>query len=708
MFRTVKKIFGRVDKPVVNTDPGEFVQPVKGDRNRKGKDRRTSNMPFDHEDRRMGERRTQHEPVVVNAPAPPAEVTVIAEAVETSLLQTGTDGGRVVSIAAIRRPSPHGDGHNDNSSHGVAKGLVSVIAPITTQPVHAKFRPAAAASSLQAVHSRGVPTVNKTTIATEEDLVTAMGQRWRGMLAGVVNQDLAHQCVALDVMAGQVVIILTEDVNRNNHLNTVRRKIEVDWSYKIVNTFVLPAPLVERIYRGILTVAERGDIALVTQDSRLLRVYDDIIELAIKAEGSDLHFESYDGEGFVRLRVAGYLHHWLQMSEQLMLDCLSAAFGGRYKEQTSNKPNWSVSVSLAFITEHEVNGHKWNGRYDGGPHSAGYKAVMRLLDSSPRITDIPTVAALGYQDSQLEQLELALSRQWGLFLAIGGTGQGKSTLLRSVLVHLPGGRNLAISTIESPVEYKMPGVFQYNAPVDVGLSNEKISQMFTGFLRNAMRQDPDVLMVGEIRDHETAELAIEFAMTDKRSFSTLHAGGCINGLARLTMEKLQIPSDTLGNDNLVNCLVYQKLLPKLCKACRIRADDAVHGLPESKRKLLLSKFDLDAKLMYVEKPGGCEHCRPKVAGLEITGTVGRAVAAEIFMPTPDMLPLIAQKRWPELTRMWRSTRTAGFASPDTTGKTAYENGLYHVAKGDVSLRHFEKQFERIESYFPQPITKGNP
>ena len=706
MFRTVKRLFGRDDNTVVISDPGEFVQPVKGDRKRKGTDRRKRNEAVSV-NRRQGERRAKHEPVVVHAPTPPAYVTEIVDAIETSLLQTGTDGGRVVSIAAIRRSSMYGDGNNDNTTHGGAKGLVSVVAPVSTQPVHARLSPAVAASSFQTVNGHGVSAATKTAIATENDLVSAMGQRWRGMLAGVVNQDLAHQCVALDVMAGQVVIILTEEVNRNNHLNTVRRKIEDVWSYKITNTFVLPAPLVDKIYRGILTASERGDVALLTQDSRLLQVFDDIIELAIQAEGSDLHFESYDGEAMVRLRVAGYMHRWLHMSETLMLDCLSAAFGGRYKGQTSNKPNWSVGTSLAFITEHDVNGQKWNGRYDGGPHSAGYKAVMRLLDGSPRIAEIPTVAALGYQDSQLEQLELALSRQWGIFLAIGGTGQGKSTLLRAVLVHLPGGPNLAISTIESPVEYKMPGVFQYNAPVDVGLSNEKISQMFTGFLRNMMRQDPDVLMVGEIRDHETAELAIEFAMTDKRSFSTLHAGGCINALTRLTMEKLQIPADTLGNENLVNCLVYQKLLPKLCRHCRIQADDPEHGLPETKRKLLLSKFDLDPKLMYVEKPGGCAHCRPKVAGLEITGTVGRCVAAEIFMPTPDMLPLIAQKRWPELTRMWRSTRKAGFSSSDTTGKTAYENGLYHVAKGDVSLRHFEKQFERIESYFPQPITKGN-
>lgn len=696
MFRTVKKIFGRGDKQLVNTDPGEFVQPVRAERKRAGKERRISNEPIKHQERRMGERRARQEPVVVHAPVPPAEITEIAEAVEASLLLTGTDGGRVVPIASARRPG-YGESHGDSAPHSVSNGFVSVVSPIPTKQATPKI-------SNSAVTPR-VPGT-QTAISTEADLVAAMGQRWRGMLAGVVSQDLANKCVALDVMAGQVVIILTEEANRNNHLNTVRKKIEVDWAYKILNTYVLPAPLVERIYKGILTASERGDVKLLTQDSRLLQVFDDIIELAIKAEGSDLHFESYDGEALIRLRVAGYLHRWLRMSETLMLDCLSAAFGGRYKGQTSNKPNWSVNTSLAFITEHDVNGHKWNGRYDGGPHSAGYKAVMRLLDGSPRIAEIPTVAALGYQDSHLEQLELALSRQWGLFLAIGGTGQGKSTLLRAVLVHLPGGENQATSTIESPVEYKMPGVFQYNAPVDVGLSSEKISQMLTGFLRNAMRQDPDVLMVGEIRDHETAELAIEFAMTDKRSFSTLHAGGCINALTRLTMDKLQIPADTLGNENLINCLVYQKLLPKLCKECRIPADDPVHGLPEAKRRLLLSKFDLDAKLMYVERPGGCEHCRPKVAGLEITGTVGRAVAAEIFMPTPEMLPLIAQKRWAELTKMWRSTRTAGFSSSDTTGKTAYENGLYHVARGDVSLRHFEKQFERIESYYPQPITKG--
>lgn len=699
-----KKLSGLIsgrkpDEHAPTDQAGEFFRPMKPTNKRKGQDRRVANVPVALNRRKTDRRsRAAGEPARQAVPAVRAreETQAIAEPVQ----RTGTDDARVISIEAMRRASGTSDVAVHRPAHAKEPVLrtveTAVGAPLTgrrhhepgvTPPPAARVLPSVAHSPLK--------------IQTEHDLARAIGRRWRGFLLGVVHSDWTQECIVLDVLCGHVVIVMTERAAKSQHYTSIRKKIETDWNFHILATHVLSPELVQTIYRNILIDRENGKALLLDKSDSMVRVYDDIVRLAVEGKVSDIHFESFDGVGGIRIRVTGDLRYWIPISEKLMLNCLAAAFGQRYKTQSGTKPNWSQENPLSFMTSQPVNGSIWDGRYNGRPHACGYKAVMRLLDSTAKARDIPDFKALGYNRSHVAMLETALARQWGLVIIFGSTGEGKSTTIRSMVVKMlqDSLSELAVYTVESPVEYRIPlKVVQYNVPVDVTLSSEEISRKYTEVLRDAVRQDPDALVVSEVRDNESARIAIEFTVTGHRCFTTGHAEGAIDGLTRMTGQELRIPADTLGNENLINCVIYQKLLPRLCPHCKAPADHKEWGLSASKRKTLLEKFGLDARHMFVANPNGCPECQPSIIGLKANGTKGVVVAAEIFIPTLDMLPLIAAKKWSDVRRLWRERRTEDFAHEDMTGKTAYESALWLVDQGIVSLKNVEARFEPIEGY----------
>lgn len=703
MLRHIKRLLGNGKTPVSSPGAKSFARPVKqGVNKRNNKDRRQQQLPVAIE-RRKGGRRGADAPVEQLAVPAQQVVTEVADAVSSMVLKTGTDS-RVVPIAMARRPEATMGVDSERGSVVVAQesGGVSSIQAV---PSVQRQTPLTLAEKHEAQKRSVISHSIRRDVKTEADLIRALGRQWSGVLHGVVNADLANQCVPLHMTCGQTAVAITEMALVNAHWSVVRKRIREEWHYAILDVFVLPDAVVSSIYSKVMAFEDRNHTNQVHRDNSLLRVYDDIVNAAIEGKASDIHFETSGDVALVRLRVYGTLRPWLTLPANLVLGCLGAAFGLRFKTQSATKESFTDQNPVAFMTTQKINGTDWDGRVNGRPHAAGYKAVMRLLESSTRIADIPTLEGLGYNASHREMFNTALARQWGLIVAFGSTGEGKSTTLRSMLVHLPNAANMAIYSAESPVEYKIPGVCQFNIPIDVTLSRAEVVRKFTAVLRDVMRQDPDVLMVSEVRDNETANLAIEFTTTGHRCFTTAHAEGGIDGLARLTGKELAIESDTLAGDHVINCVLYQKLLPKLCPECKKPANHPTLGIPEAKRKVLVSKYQLDPGTMYVANPSGCPACKPTVAGLEANGTKGVSVACEVFIPTLEMLPLIASRKWAELSLMWRQQRVAGFASENMLGKTAYEHGLLELAKGNVALEHLEEKFEPIESYRLVDITK---
>lgn len=606
-------------------------------------------------------------------------------------LLTGTQGGRVVSLHAQRvRAGAAGTSAAPGSE---AAGQAVAIAPVAVPATH----------TAPANPARGM-TVKPKSVASYAAIVDSLGKPWRGTLTGVVAPEYANRCVVLDITCGQVVLVVTAEVIDSAHYKAVLSKIAKEWLFAVTQVLVASEIVVAEVQAKCMQmVALSSDDALTNFEGRFVRFYDDIVEGAVDAKASDIHFTTEAEDGVVGLRVYGRLRPWLRPHPQLILDSIGAAFGARYTAETATKEQYSTNVPVAFMTKQKVNRRDWSGRYNGRPHATGYKGVMRLLEGSVRVEGVPTIAQLGYSPSQVTMLQEALRRQWGLIVIAGSTGSGKSTTLRTFMVRLPNGESEVRYACESPVEYDMPGVTQFSIPMDVNMSREAITAKFVSVLRDLMRMDPDVLMMGEVRDKETARLAAEFTSTGHRCFTTVHGEGAVDSVARMAGGEIALPADELGGGKFLNAVIYQKLLPQLCKLCRIPATDAKHGLTRAKRNVLAQKYQLDAGSMYVANPTGCASCKPAVHGLAANGTTGVTVAAEILIPTASMRRHIRDKDWPALTLAWRSKRTAGFADENTQGKTAFEHALWLAAQGRVSLSDIEAVFEPIESYEIVPI-----
>jgi type IV pilus assembly protein PilB len=246
------------------------------------------------------------------------------------------------------------------------------------------------------------------------------------------------------------------------------------------------------------------------------------------------------------------------------------------------------------------------------PTTAGEKVVMRILD--PGSTKLG-IEALGFSSIQQENFLKAISKPQGMILVTGPTGSGKTVSLYTAL-NILNTKEVNISTAEDPVEIKVPGINQVNINPKAGLS-------FSGTLRSFLRQDPDIIMVGEIRDLETAEIAIKAAQTGHLVLSTLHTNSASETLTRLL--NMGIPSFNIASS--VSLLIAQRLVRKLCDNCKVVRDDVT---PQSLQELGFSEEE--SATMQTYKPAGCANCtggyRGRVGLFEVmpmTKTLGQLI-----------------------------------------------------------------------------------
>src|SRR3989344_4209745 len=321
-------------------------------------------------------------------------------------------------------------------------------------------------------------------------------------------------------------------------------------------------------------VADAGELKKIAEDLPIIKIGDTLMRHAILGLASDIHIEPMEKEVLVRYRIDGILRDAMVLPAQvaagivarikvlanLKLDEHRLPQDGRFKiETTEYKISFRVSVLPVFD---------------------GEKVVMRLLPENAKGF---TLEDLGFHGEALEALYKNIKKPLGMILATGPTGSGKTTTLYTILslLNLPG---VNISTIEDPVEYRMPRVNQTQVRPDIGLS-------FATGLRSLVRQDPDIIMVGEIRDTETANLAINAALTGHLVLSSLHTNSAAGSLPRLLDMKVEpflIVSTT-------NAIIAQRLVRKLC------GEPEKHILTEAELKKLGEHVDLERVLEFLKK-----------------------------------------------------------------------------------------------------------
>ena len=355
--------------------------------------------------------------------------------------------------------------------------------------------------------------------------------------------------------------------------------------------------------------SEAKEVSQEADDAPVVRFVNKMLLDAIKAGSSDLHFEPYEKSYRVRFRTDGILHEIARPPIQLaprisarLKVMASLDISERRKPQDGRiKMRISKTKSIDF-------------RVSSCPTLWGEKIVMRILDSSSAQMGID---ALGYEESQKELYLSALRQPQGMILVTGPTGSGKTVSLYTGL-NILNTPDVNISTAEDPVEINLEGINQVNV-------NPKQGMDFTAALRAFLRQDPDIIMVGEIRDLDTASIAIKAAQTGHMVMSTLHTNSAAETLTRL--RNMGVPSFNIATS--VNLIIAQRLARKLCGYCK-------KEIPVPRETLLEEGFPEDKIGTFkIYGPVGCENCNG--------GYKGRVGIYEVVKNTPALQRIIMEE-----------------------------------------------------------------
>ncbi len=375
----------------------------------------------------------------------------------------------------------------------------------------------------------------------------------------------------------------------------------------------------KKVLQKTIDILLREDIKKATtavyDDLPIAKIVDVLIDAAYQDKASDIHIEPEEHNSLIRFRIDGVLHEVLRVPKVLhdrIITRIKVLSGLRTDEHMSaqdgkmrmalEEENLDIRVSIIPIAE-------------------GEKAVLRLLSSRSREY---TLADLGMAEKDLARVEAAYNKSYGMILSTGPTGSGKTTTIYAILKIL-NTREKNITTIEDPVEYRIRGANQVQV-------NAKTNLTFANGLRSILRQDPNIIFVGEIRDSETAGIAVNAALTGHLVLSTLHTNDAATAIPRLTDMKVEpfLVAST------VNIIIAQRLVRKICDMCKTSmtatTDELKKHLPED----AIRKHFGDKAEITLYKGKGCKICHN-------TGYSGRLGVFEVLEITKDIRKLISER-----------------------------------------------------------------
>jgi type IV pilus assembly protein PilB len=370
---------------------------------------------------------------------------------------------------------------------------------------------------------------------------------------------------------------------------------------------------------------------------------------AIKRGASDIHFECYERAFRVRYRIDGILYEIMNPPVKLKNAIISRLKIMSNLNIAERRLPQDGRLKLRFGDNRDM-----DFRVSVLPTLFGEKVVLRLLDKSNLQVDLEK---LGFEPEALAKFHQAVHRPYGMILVTGPTGSGKSTTLYSTLGELNKTTH-NISTVEDPVELNIYGINQVQVHEEIGLT-------FANVLRSFLRQDPDIIMVGEIRDKETAEISIKAALTGHLVLSTLHTNDAPNTVTRL----LDMGIEPFLVASSLNLIVAQRLVRKLCPNCKKRVEISTD---------LMKEFDLDPERHDLWEPVGCPTCN-------FSGYKGRVAIYEVLPLYEKLKDLIFERA--SAAEIKRVARAEGM-------KTLRESGLTKVLEGITTLEEVIRVTER--------------
>ncbi len=427
----------------------------------------------------------------------------------------------------------------------------------------------------------------------------------------------------------------------------------------------LQAEFGEIINSEVNEETDQNELKKIAEDLPIIKIVDTLLEHAILESASDIHIEPDEKEVRARYRVDGVLHDAMTLPKQVMfgivarikvlsnlkLDEHRIPQDGRFKIEVDDK---RISFRVSII-----------------PVFAGEKIVMRVLDDSSKGL---TLEKIGLIDESLARVQRAIEQPNGIFLVTGPTGSGKTTTLYTILGML-NTPEVNVSTIEDPIEYQMSRVNQTQVKSKVGMT-------FAAGLRSLLRQDPDIIMVGEIRDNETMKISLNAAMTGHLVLSTLHTNSAAAAISRM----VDMDAEAFLIASTVNTIVAQRLVRKVCPECReeyklepreieelskkINFESILEALEKNKKNLpkeLGSIKSIEDLKFY--KGAGCKACNNE-------GYKGRMGIYEVLEVTEPIKKMISQNAI--ATDIEKKAIEEGM-------NTMIMDGFIKAVKGEISL-----------------------
>jgi len=385
----------------------------------------------------------------------------------------------------------------------------------------------------------------------------------------------------------------------NNSFERLKNKLlEIQTSSSFEDMSSQTQELIE-VESDLLEFIQNSQDLLSNEESApIIKLVNSLFFQALKKGASDIHIENLERKGEVRFRIDGALKKHLDLDKSIISLVINRI------KVISNLDISEKRVPQDGRTQIMISAKTLDVRVSILPTYHGERVVMRILAQSEHI---PTLHSLGFLDDITVSLHKLLTHAHGMILVTGPTGSGKSTTLHACLQHIAT-PDKNIITVEDPVEYNADNIAQIQVNTKVGLT-------FSAGLRSILRQDPDIIMVGEIRDSETADIALRSALTGHLLLSTLHTNDSTSAISRLIdmgIEPFLISSTLLG-------VLAQRLARKLCTHCKAEIDLSHHPLEE---------VDLPKDYTYY-KAVGCKEC-------DFTGYKGRQAIGELFIMDDDV------------------------------------------------------------------------
>jgi len=397
-----------------------------------------------------------------------------------------------------------------------------------------------------------------------------------------------------------------------------------------------------------------ADLMELANQAPVVKLVNMVLVEGVRRRASDIFIEPWEGFIRIRMRIDGLLDEIVKPQKSF-----GAAIVSRIK-----------IMSQLNIAEHRVpqdgrfkvrtQGREVDMRVSILPSSFGEKVCLRILDTGAQSHDIDK---LGFTESEQKVIRASAKKPHGMILVTGPTGSGKTTTLYSVLKYLDSPQ-VNITTVEDPVEYQMSGINQVNVRESIGMT-------FPAALRSILRQDPDIILIGEIRDAETLDIAVKAALTGHLVLSTLHTNDAVSSVTRMAnlgLEPFLIASTVL-------MISAQRLLRRLCPRCRVPHD------PEPDMYKFLN-LDPQKKVQFW-KPRGCSQCR--------LGYQGRSVITEIMEMKPAILEMIMQGASADLIKEkarenGMNTLRESAVQKALSGETSLEE-VFRVTIADMGSKH---------------------